>query len=841
MFWKLCIISKIIYVGIKYTMKTKTKKIRRKERKQRKTRFHRKNRKLRRFFSILENNRKNALMVGGEGLKGFFTTKTKEQKAEEAKKAAEEAEKKADPVKYAKKINLEQEKELQQKENFGKTDPTDQEKLLAQKDLKSAFAKSEEEKLTKAMKYQRTYSEINNVMEATGKTALAFAVANATVGVLAATGIGLPAAGGIAVCLIIISKIMKKVKELQELRIVMLDMNIILTNCYYLENMINKVLTIFQIYINDTTSDKKYFKKIITVDEYTELNNSCKNIKMLVDENKTNKNNIDDFISVASNTIGNIKMLVDENKTNKKPKYSDFIKKTKNLKGYNLGERIQNAKQLYIENHNIDDVINAEKAEYEIFGKALNKTEDYINIDDDDALESLMKYTIYRRIENGLKSCNTDTIGTDNKDTSGTDNKDTIVTENTSGIDKFYDKESKHIYQIGIDPDIKFRIKQKLNIIRDLLIEIDPTAAQDIMKSVDLNESLDKVEEKAFAALILIDTKKLKDINEINRKKKFSECLEKYTTPKGIFISNKIKNFDEFIKNYIQQYENKYEIIKTETDLNTFLEKEKNTIIEIETINKILNYWLQMKQYGKTTDKEEKITDKEDNNKDKEEKITDKEEQEKIKKFLKLHDQEWRHFLKICFLKMEFYKEKQEFKDKNKNTKDITEEDANIYANYENWVRNYLKLKKPISNTNTFRSVFSIIGVKKDDGVISATNLATAKNKTNMLMNTLNSLNAMFIIVNSQFEMTLKYYERALRNDELKNSKENAKENGFDRVWDLCESTVAYQKLLLPPDFNEDKQAILDQVEMSDFINDTSTDENENTDTSTTTDVVVTK
>jgi hypothetical protein len=330
-------------------MKTKTKKIRRKERKQRKTRFHRKNRKLRRFFSILENNRKNAykqsLMVGG--ILGFS------QAEKDAKEAAKQAKEAAIKAEEAKKINLEQKEKLQKKKEFGETDPTktidptkptDQEKLLAQKDLESAFAKSEKKKLTKAMDYQRTYSEVNNAMEATGKTALAFAVANATVGVLAATGIGLPAAGGIAVCLIIISKIMKKVKELQELRIVMLDMNIILTNCYYLENMINKVLTIFQIYINDTTSDKKYFKKIITVDEYTELNNSCKNIKMLVDENKTNKNNIDDFISVASNTIGNIsnKTNATSNTTNKKPKYSDFIKlinRYKNsfvLKGYEI-------------------------------------------------------------------------------------------------------------------------------------------------------------------------------------------------------------------------------------------------------------------------------------------------------------------------------------------------------------------------------------------------------------------------------------------------------------------------------------------------------------------------
>ena len=475
-------------------MKTKTKKVHSKDcvnnnkRKQRKTRFHRKNRKLQRFISILEKNRQNAykqsLMVGG-----VFGYSQKEKDAKAAKEAARKAEE-------AKEANIEQKKELQQKKDFGKIEKkekedfgatTDQQQLVAHKDLKSAFEKSEEAKLTKEMEYQKKYNNRHNAMEASGKTALAFAVANAAVGVLAETGIGLPAAGGIAVCLIIVSKIMKKVKELQELRIIMLDINIILTNCYYLENMINKVLTIFQIYINDTTTDKEYFRKIITVDEYTELNNSCKNIKMLVDEKKNkNTTHTDEFINVASKSIENISTKSEattttNTTTNKKPKYSDFIKKTKNLKGYNLGERIQNAKQLYItNNHDINAVINAEKVEYETFGTALNNQADYINIDDDDALESLMKYTIYKRIEKGLTSCNT----------SVTENKVT---------DKFYDKESKHIYQIGVDPDIKFRIKQKLNIIRDLLIEIDPSAAQDTMKSVDLNESLDKVEGKQLS------------------------------------------------------------------------------------------------------------------------------------------------------------------------------------------------------------------------------------------------------------------------------------------------------------------------------------------------------
>ena len=51
------------------------------------------------------------------------------------------------------------------------------------------------------------------------------------------------------------------------------------------------MLTIFQIYINDMTDDKKYFRKIITVEDYiTNLNNPCKNIKQLVEENKKGEN-----------------------------------------------------------------------------------------------------------------------------------------------------------------------------------------------------------------------------------------------------------------------------------------------------------------------------------------------------------------------------------------------------------------------------------------------------------------------------------------------------------------------------------------------------------------------
>ena len=101
-------------------------------------------------------------------------------------------------------------------------------------------------------------------------------------------------------------------------------------------------------------------------------------------------------------------------------------------------------------------------------------------------------------------------------------------------------------------------------------------------------------------------------------------------------------------------------------------------------------------------------------------------------------------------------------------------------------------------------------------------------------MNTLNTLNALFIIINSQFEMSLKYYERALKFDYTSSSdfssvgsildligfnsrsdKKNVK--GMDRIWELCESSVSYQKFLLPPDFTEDKKAIMDQVDVADF------------------------
>ena len=730
-------------------MKTKTKKVRRLEKKvqnkqkHRKSCFHRKNRKLQRFFSILEKNRQQSqsMMVGG-GLFGL----SKEEKA--------------------KSENAKQEKELQTKTGFGQTTtstdiPTDQQQLLAHKDLKSAFEKSEEAKLTKELKYQRNFNDMNSAAKATANTGLAFAVANATVGLLAATGVGLPAAGGIAVCLIIISKIMTKIKELQELRIVMLDTNIILTNCYYLENMINKVLTIFQIYINDITSEKKYFSKIITVDEYTNLNNSCKNIKQLVDENKpTNANQINDFISVASNTTTTTTTTITTNAntattpttttTNAKPKYSDFIKKTKNLKGYNLGERIKNAKELYIHNNNnINEVINAENEEYNTFGKVLeiDNPNICINIDDDDALESLMKYTVYTRIQKGLSSCNK-------------------KSDDNSGTDNFYDKKSKLIYQMGVDPDIKFRIKQKLNIIRDLLIEIDPTSAQDTMNSVELNESLDKVEEDAFTKLnnsVIIN-------NYIPIKK---SVLGKNTQYKG---------FNAFIQQYVNEIkinENEINEIKTETNLNTHIQEYANEMDKL--LNKILNYWLRIKQYyGKNKSEENEI--------------------QKLNDFLTLYKTEWTQFLKKCFLKIEYYKQK-----KNK----ISTEDAMKYTNYENWVRDYLK-----TNTKQKKTWVSTI-FRTKDGAINGINFATAKTKTSMLMNTMNLLNALFIIINSQFETVIREYGRALATDTYTDNNKNI--NGIDRIWELCQSTVAYQKFILPPDFSEDKKAILDQVEVSDL------------------------
>jgi hypothetical protein len=319
-------------------------------------------------------------------------------------------------------------------------------------------------------------------------------VANVAMGALTASGVGIPAAGGIAVCLIIVHKLMKKYKQLKELQILLLDMNTILTNCYYLENMINKVLTVFQIYINDFSEGKKYYNKIITVDEYySNLNNaqSCKNIAILVEENKKiekDKKNakeentqLEKYKTNANeeNYETNQQIAYTNPKAIEKNTPSDFLKNTKELKGYNLGERIQNAKQLFINTKNIDAVITAEQSEYKSFRDIINIKGNYINIDDDDALESLLKFMIYERIKKGLDSCSSD-----------------------SAITNFYDEESKIIYKVGVNPDIKYRIKQKLDIIRDLLIEIDPKSAQNSRDSVELNESLDKIEQKAFNTLV---------------------------------------------------------------------------------------------------------------------------------------------------------------------------------------------------------------------------------------------------------------------------------------------------------------------------------------------------
>ena len=778
-------------------MKTKTKKVH--TRKQRKTRFHRKNRKLQQIFSILEKNRQKSqsMMVGG-GLFGL----SKEEKAAKAKEAKD--------------ANVKAISTLQGKDNFNKTqstdkktqstdttqtddtktpEPTDAQKLVAHKDLNSVFEKSQEAKLTKEMEYQRTYNNYTSGAALDGRLALGFMAANATVGLLAASGVGLPAAGGIAVCMLIISKIMKKFKELKELQIIMLDMNLILTNCYYLENMINKMLTIFQIYINDMTDDKKYFRKIITVEDYiTNLNTSCKNIKQLVEENNNSKASVETNNSAETNQ--------NSNNTKNNSKYSEFKKKTKKLKGYNLGERIQNAKQLYINNNNnIDEVIKAETAEYTAFETALELNNDNIkiNIDDDDALESLMKFMVYQRIKHVLENCPKNKVENSVKNSDAFNNVAISQISNTNNNnlkggsgsgsgsgsnEKMYDKESKYIYQIGVNPDIKFRIKQKLNIIRDLLIEIDPTSAQDTMKSVELNESLEKVEEDAF--------KILPNKNEL-------ESVIHYTIPIKKIINNDYK------KDCNLTYSTDNNNIITETDFNNEVLKNYNDVLTLtkvveinnkKILNEILNYWLRIKQYSE--DKDNKDTAKPN---------------KKLNDFLLLHKQEWTQFLKKCFLKIEYYKS---YKDNNKNKKpEKNDEKIQSYANYESWVRYYLKTNKKNKRGITgqiFGSMFN-----KDDGVANVTNFLSAKDKTNMLMNTMNLLNAMFIIMNSQFVATIKEYEKVLTTDTY-TDKDNTV-NGLDRILQLCRSTVAYKKFLLPPDFNEDEKAILDQVEVSDLTN----------------------
>ena len=767
------------------------KKKRQNKRKGRKTRVCRKHRKLHRFYSILEKRRHMMTTYkGGIGLFGYnvplpgpgrllgvkaFGDKFDINKIDQQDATIASAE-------DAKKENVKAIQELQNKTEFNTNpikndDITDRQKLVAHKDLTSELdRKKEEAKLNKAMAYQDKYHVASSAAEVAGKTALAATVAKVAIGALTASGVGVPAAAGIAVCLILVSKLMKKYKEMQELNILLLDMNTILTNCYYLENMINKVLTVFQIYINDFTPDKKYYRKIITVDDYySDLNNarSCKNIAILVEENTTN---------TETNGI---------KKAAENP--SDFLKKTKVLKGYNLGERIQNAKQLYIESRSIDEVILAEQAEYGAFGTVIDLQENYINIDDEDALESLLKYMVYKRIEAGFNLCK------DKDDTKLGTIPDEINLElipyGNDGLNqtqtggKFYDTESKIIYKIGVNPDIKFRIKQKLDIIRDLLIEIDPSSAQDSMNSVELNESIDKIETKAF--------------NKLENKKKLENEWIKYSIPSNCFRSSKCLNYTRMNLNLNpMQGDN-------ESDLDTFLQTYTNvndSSKKNDTLNKILTYWFGIKQQLNNIEKDKEVW----------------------KKYLKTHKAEWTQFLKKCFLKAEFYK----------SGKKVTENgEMKPYANYEDWVRAYLRSK---TNTKGWGSWLTNKGadVKKFLG---------ADNKTKMLMNTLNTLNALFIIINSQFEMSLKYYERALKFDYTDNSSnftsvsdilaligyssrndKNQKQTGIDGIWELCESSVSYQKFLLPPDFNEDKKAIMDQVDVADFTSDNSGGEKTN-------------
>jgi hypothetical protein len=61
--------------------------------------------------------------------------------------------------------------------------------------------------------------------------------------------------------------------------------------------------------------------------------------------------------------------------------------------------------------------------------------------------------------------------------------------------------------------------------------------------------------------------------------------------------------------------------------------------------------------------------------------------------------------------------------------------------------------------------------------------------------------------------------------------KETKNKRGIDRIWELCESTVAYHKFLLPPDFNEDEEAILNEVEVDDFTSKAEETNNTNTNT----------
>ena len=763
------------------------KKKRHNKRKGRKTRVCRKHRKLQRFYSILEKRRQMMTSYTGGyrrelfgGLFGIPNVFSKANKTEIAK-----ADETIDKAEIAKKENVAAIRNLQKKtgpnDNSNPSDnqftDKDRQELVAHKDLTSELDRNQEEaKLNKAMMYQDKYHVASSAAQASGQVAIAATVAQVAIGALTASGVAIPAAAGIAVCLILVSKLMKKYKEMQELNILLLDMNTILTNCYYLENMINKILTVFQIYINDFTDDKKYYRKIITVDEYyTNLNNarSCKNIAILVKENTETKKEGETEKTVA------------------KPKPREFLEKTKGLKGYNLGERIQNAKQLYIESRNIDEVILAEKTEYEAFGTVIDVETNYVNIDDEDAMESLLKFVVYKRIEAGFNLCNNkdDTKPVISPDEINLDVNDIL---NQKG-GKFYDTESKVIYKIGVNPDIKFRIKQKLDIIRDLLIEIDPSSAQDSMNSVELNESIDKIETKAFEKLE-------------NKKKLYKEWIN-YSIPSNCFRSSKCLNYTRMNLNL-----NLNTIEKdNESDLDTFLQKTNinDSSTKDTTLNKILTYWFGIKQQLNNIEKDKEVW----------------------KKYLKIHKAEWTNFLKKCFLKAEFYKSGRKVQEK---------DGPKPYANYEDWVRAFLRAETEKAKGRGIVSWFSQKGtdVKKFLG---------AANKTTLLMNTLNTLNALFIIINSQFEMSLKYYERALKFDytssasgftsvsdilELigyssRNDKTN-KQTGIDGIWDVCESSVSYQKFLLPPDFNEDKKAIMDQVDVADFTSDNSGGDKDN-------------
>ena len=757
------------------------------KKKQKKTRFHRKNRKLHRFFSILEKKRRDASCFSkkcGYPLEGgalMDYLKSKETKIIEKKNEISDIQDK----------NKDQINVLQKDTNF-----TNQQELIARKDLISGLEQKkidEEAKLTKEMAYKNQYNVLSTSAELAGKTGVAFMVANVAMGALTASGVGIPAAGGIAVCLILVNKLMKKYKQLKELQILLLDMNTILTNCYYLENMINKVLTVFQIYINDFTEDKKYYSKIITVDNYYNLHDSqsCKNIAILVQENK----------EANAKKLEGGEPIEEDKKSVLPPPKTEFLNKTKILKGYNLGERIQNAKQLFIDGNGIiDAVIDAEKKEYDAFGNNIdnNNQNNYINIDDDDALESLLKFMIYKRIEEGLKSCQP----SENSQSNENQQKST---------NRFYDDESKIIYKIGVNPDIKYRIKQKLDIIRDLLIDIDPESAQRSRDIVELNESLDKIEEKAFTAL---------DNNPYSEWITYS--YSSYETPSSYSIfSSKNKTdlsytFDCSNNNSIDTeskldtYLSNLSIINDIYEINAEKDKQKNKQKKIEKkieidnmLNSILCYWFKIKQQNIP-----------------------------IGNYLILHKQEWINYLKKCFLKVEFYRKKKVV-------------DNNSYSNYEDWVRAFLTAE--INKTNNSRSIWTL-GFKTKtikDSLTTGKQFLTADNKTKQLMNTLNSLNALFIIINSQFEMTLKYYDRALKFDYTKTkenenyasvnefldlfgfskNKNNKNKRGIDHIWELCESTVSYQKFLLPPDFNEDKKAILNQVEVEDFTEKTETKE----------------